>query len=227
MGELSLNSYGDELLNLIKSSGYADRIQVTGFIPAEEYALYLECTDAAVQLRVTTRGETSRAVLDCLAFGIPTILNDFATFKDYPDSVVKKISESLTVDEIATAMAELYDIAETRRLLSENSYEYVNKFHNPEKICKEYADVIYRAIKTDERNLFSSVVSVLAQEKNTEKNVKIIARDAAANLNLRSQPRILVDVSDLVHSDHGGGYSAGGQESVQRISHLGRPITAG
>ena len=67
--------YGGALVKKINESRAAGRIHITGFVDAQGYADYLAAADAAVQLRTSTRGETSASVLDCLLYGLPTIVN--------------------------------------------------------------------------------------------------------------------------------------------------------
>ncbi|MGH8129199.1 MAG: glycosyltransferase, partial [Gammaproteobacteria bacterium] len=69
VGELNGGTYGEELLKLVATPGLQDRIHITGFVDDRAYEEYLAVANVAVQLRSRSRGETSRAVLDCLAYG--------------------------------------------------------------------------------------------------------------------------------------------------------------
>ncbi|MCA1942966.1 MAG: glycosyltransferase, partial [Yonghaparkia sp.] len=54
-------------------AGVADRVVTTGRVDDADYASWLARALVAVQLRATTRGESSAAVADCFAAGVPVI----------------------------------------------------------------------------------------------------------------------------------------------------------
>src|SRR5205823_10051862 len=91
VGELAKDAFGNALRERIQKSGLGERIRITGYVDESTYARYLIAADVAVQLRAHPRGETSKAVLDCLAAAVPIIVNDAASFRDYPDDVAMKI----------------------------------------------------------------------------------------------------------------------------------------
>nr|WP_274378616.1 glycosyltransferase [Desulforamulus profundi] len=75
VGENHGGEYGASLLEAIHRSGCGERIKITGFAPAVQYRQYLAAADVAVQLRALSRGETSAAVLDCMNYGLPAVVN--------------------------------------------------------------------------------------------------------------------------------------------------------
>ena len=48
----------------------------------------MQAADLAVQLRALSRGETSAAVFDCLAYGVPTIVNANGSMVELPEGSV-------------------------------------------------------------------------------------------------------------------------------------------
>ena len=58
-----------------------------------KYKDYLSAADLAIQLRKNSRGETSRAVLDCMAAGLPVIVNAHGTAAELPDYAVYKLPD--------------------------------------------------------------------------------------------------------------------------------------
>jgi glycosyltransferase involved in cell wall biosynthesis len=72
--------------------GLSDRVRFLGRRPADAFADLIAATDLGINLRrPPTNGETSGALLNLLAAGVPTIVTDVATFADYPDHVVRKV----------------------------------------------------------------------------------------------------------------------------------------
>jgi glycosyltransferase involved in cell wall biosynthesis len=59
--------------------GVADHVEVTGAVARPVYDRWLARAGTAVQLRTVTNGETSGAVADCLARGIPTVVTAIGT----------------------------------------------------------------------------------------------------------------------------------------------------
>jgi glycosyltransferase involved in cell wall biosynthesis len=205
VGELEGGDYGRQILQLLDELHLKEHVLVTGYISSEDYQKYLIAADVSIQLRTDSRGETSRAVLDSLAHSLPTIINAHGTLNDYDANVVIKLPDQLTTHELCEAMNQLQTNDNFRKGLGKRAKEYIVDYHNPEKIAEAYADVIYQAAFSSERQLFASVTNSLVELRSPEDLLNSISTCAAKNLNLRSQPRILIDVSDIAKVDWRGG----------------------
>ena len=75
VGENHGGEYGQALHAAINADSRGKRIYITGFASEHVYADYLAASDLAVQLRTDSRGETSAAIFDVLAEGLPLIAN--------------------------------------------------------------------------------------------------------------------------------------------------------
>jgi glycosyltransferase involved in cell wall biosynthesis len=80
--------------------GVAESVYFTGEVDDAEYEQWLGRASVAVQLRATTNGETSGAVADCLAHGVPTVVTDIGPAHLLPDFVTK-VPVDATPDELA------------------------------------------------------------------------------------------------------------------------------
>ena len=110
--ELALVGHsGEEFLDALRANsrelGIGDRVTVTGKVTDEEYRQWLERTTVAVQLRLSTNGESSASVAETLAAGIPTVVTDIGTFAEYPDDVVVKAPVDLDTHGLAELLAGL------------------------------------------------------------------------------------------------------------------------
>lgn len=161
-------------------------IFVTGYINDDLYQQYLYSTDIAIQLRTKSRGETSRAVLDCLAYGIPLIINEYATFKDYPDNVVQKIGAVPKVDDIVQALHNLILNPDICEHYSNLGKEYIKKQHNLSKIAKEYTEFINK---------------IIVQEKNKNKEV-FINRVGKHLINANLDKKDLIQIAECYRKNH-------------------------
>ena len=125
---------------------------ITGYVDEEAYSEYMWCTNIAVQLRKDSRGETSGTVLDCLAHGIPTIVNAYAGFNEYPDSVVRKVSSKPSADELADSLMELINDEALSESYSSNGMAYISNYHNPNKVVSCYCQFIQDVIEKNPIN---------------------------------------------------------------------------
>ncbi|RPH63297.1 MAG: glycosyltransferase [Chloroflexi bacterium] len=187
--------FESETEGLIVRLNLQDKIRVTGFVSRDVYENYLLAADAGIQLRTNSLGETSRAVLDCMAYALPTILNSHATLEDYNEEDVVKLPEYLDAETLAQAMCRLYKDEDYRSEKSRNALNAIREYHDPEKVAAAYAEIIYRAAQTSNRRIFAPALEAMAQRGDPDTSIRAHARVAAANLSLRNQPRVLVDVT--------------------------------
>ncbi|MEM2056642.1 MAG: glycosyltransferase [Thermoproteota archaeon] len=120
------------------------KVRITGWVDEATFRLYLAACDVAVQLRANSRGETSGAVLDCMASGVPVIVNNHGSMSEIPDNVVLKLSEDPDIDEIGRLLIKLKNNVGLRQELKRASEEYISTVHNPEKCARAYSDAIER-----------------------------------------------------------------------------------
>ena len=120
---------------------------MTGYVDAETYGLWLSAADVAVQLRTDSRGETSRAVLDCMAAGLPTVVNAHGSAAELPDDIVFKLPSDFTDASLAGALLALRDPA-LRQRLSAKARWYVENDLSPRRIAADYHAAIEAAYAT-------------------------------------------------------------------------------
>ena len=116
VGENNALQWGRDLAARIEGQ---PRIKITGFASQEMYRHYLAAADVAVQLRSRSRGETSAAVLDCLAYRLPTIINAHGSAAEVPAEVTIKLADAFTDAELAAAMLRCAPSARWRRAVAE------------------------------------------------------------------------------------------------------------
>ena len=198
-------AYRDQIENLLKGNDLKNYVQITGFVDSDIYQKYLAAADIAVQLRQKSRGETSRAVLDCMAYGIPLILNDHGTFNDYLDEDVVKIADPVSIEELSQAMIRLESDEALRFEIGQHAQKTIATKHSPEVAAAAYAEVIKRSIESDDRIVLQPAQKSFEMMENPESEIIKQAKNAAKNLSLRDGPRILIDVSATNVLDHRSG----------------------
>ena len=65
--------------------------------------------EVAVQLRASTNGETSSAVGNCFASGVPTVVTGIGAARDLPDDAVAKVPIDVTPEGLAAILADLLE----------------------------------------------------------------------------------------------------------------------
>ena len=215
VGELARDAFGHALGLAINTSDLVSRIRVTGYLDEHEYANHLAAADLAVQLRTQSRGGTSKAILDCLAYGVPLIANDAGSFTDYPANVIRKTASVPEAGELAETLKSLFAQRDALLELGAAGRSYVTREHGAEGIAARYAvaidEFIHRAGVVSLPAALDEIGGALAQVDSSTAAV----RDAAAALHeqltqpLFARQRILVDVTHITDTDH--------QTGIQRV----------
>ena len=131
----------------VASFGLQDRVRFMGRQPWGSFTDLIAITDLGINLRMPpTNGETSGALLNMLAVGVPTIVTDVATFSDYPSTVVRKVHwESQGVEGLRRAMFELSSHESERRRLGEAAWRHCLEHHEWPRVAAQYVEAIERS----------------------------------------------------------------------------------
>jgi len=178
----------------------------TGFLEQAKYQDMLEAVDVAVQLRADTRGETSGAVLDCLAHGIPTIVNAHGAVTELPQDVLLVLPDAFSDQELVSALAALRSDASLRDRLSRAGRTYVEHELAPDRVAQLYRDAIETFVESSPRRrldeLVNAVVDATAGMDASDSQFAGAARVMAEVRPLGGvQRQLFVDVSELVRTD--------------------------
>ena len=210
VGELAADEFGHALKRAIAASGLRDRVKVTGYVADDVYADYVDAADVAVQLRTHSRGGTPKGVLDCLAAGVAVVVNDQASYKDYPDDVVLKIPPDPSLEGLAALFDRLVADPQVLESFRAKGLAYVRVEHAGERIAAELAAIVdecvARRTASSLEGAISEVGAVIAPT-DADALVPPVARALHASINapLFARRRLLVDVSHIAAGDHGTG----------------------
>jgi glycosyltransferase involved in cell wall biosynthesis len=112
-----LQKYADRL-------GVGERIFFTGHVEESELDDWLAACRCAVQLRFPTNGESSGAVMRCLAEGVPTIVSDHGPLRELPDDAVVKVPAPVEPSQLADAMRSVIGDQALRSRLHDGALRY-------------------------------------------------------------------------------------------------------
>jgi glycosyltransferase involved in cell wall biosynthesis len=205
VGENHGGDYGNALNAMIRAAAGGERIHVTGFVSADSYADYLDAANVAVQLRTDSRGETSAAIFDALAHGLPLIINAHGSAVELPETAVFRIADHFDDGELAAALQSLKEDEGRRGELAAAAVHLVQQQHHPAEVALRYRDAIEQFVghapAAEEQRL-------LAGLQRTEKDFAAASPDwhelrhaLAANRPRLDRPRVYVDVTATASSD--------------------------
>jgi glycosyltransferase involved in cell wall biosynthesis len=204
VGQNHGGEYGVQLLKTIKKSGLERRIRITGWADAATFRQYLAAADMAVQLRTLSRGETSGTVLDCMNYGLATIVNAHGGLAELSKDAVWMLPDEFTNDELVNALETLWKDKDLRARLGSRAQEIIQTRHDPARCAEQYAqtiEAIYQRAQTGPYALINAIAAVDALPAN-DLTLKQIATSIAISFPPKIvQRQLLVDISELVQRD--------------------------
>jgi len=198
-GDDSGGAYGVELRDQIKDT---KRVRITKWLEPDEFQDYLAAADLAVQLRTCSRGESSGTVLDCMGYGLPTIVNAEGSMAELPEDAVCMLSQGFSDEELKTALESLWQDATYRQTLGRKAREVITLHHSPKNCAKSYIQAIensYLGAKTGVPQLISAIANLDPVQRKGELTrvlAQAITQSIPAPYNKR---QLFVDISALVH----------------------------
>lgn len=142
VGEVPNSDYGEQIRQMLQTPQLRGRVRITGWADEETYHRYLAAADVAVQLRTLSRGETSGTVLDCMNYGIATIVNGNGSVADLPADVVHMLPDDFGTADLCQALDQFWSNTPARHALGARAARYIRTHHNPRQCADQYAHAI-------------------------------------------------------------------------------------
>lgn len=161
VGQKADNNYGQELCNVISNNNACDNVRITGWVSIDDFKQYLATADLAVQLRTSSRGETSAAIMDCMNYSLPIIANANGSMAELPTDAVWLLEDEFADKDLIDALESLWKDSEKRQALSIRAKETIDRYHAPDFCAKKYAESLesfYYAAQTDYKHLITKLV---------------------------------------------------------------------
>ena len=176
VGKNALSGYGERIAQLV--AGGHGRISITGFADRPLFERYLAAADAAVQLRGTSRGETSGTVLDCLAHGVALVANANGSNAEYPQGVIHRLEDEYSDADLLAALVRLRAAPQERRQLGEAGRAWVAAHHDPQAVALAYREAIEAAAAQPHATAYWRLVGRIAALGNPPREADLL--DVAA-----------------------------------------------
>jgi glycosyltransferase involved in cell wall biosynthesis len=202
VGENHGGDYGQALAARIEADPAGSRIRVTGFVEAGEYRAWIEAADLAVQLRTDSRGETSAAVFDCMAQGLPLIVNAHATFAELDPSTVFVLPDQFSHQQLVDLLQHAYESMEIRQKLGGKARSTILTSHHPDVVARHYRDALEHFAVNGRMARERDVADAIARLPVAEESDLLLAAQALSrNHPALRQRQLLVDVTATARND--------------------------
>jgi glycosyltransferase involved in cell wall biosynthesis len=180
----------------------SSRVGVTGYLGKEDYERYLAAADVGVQLRgELSRGETPRSVLDCMAYGLATIVSAHPALADLPGDSVLTLSEGCGMGELVAALERLHREPEYRAELGRHAQQYVREARSPALVARQYAQAVEEFATDHPVALTNRVIENLAglpfKRRPSDDELGIVSSCIAESRRRCGVRQLLVDVTVL------------------------------
>ncbi len=202
VGENHGGDYGKQLLDSISTKTSDSNVRISGWVSMEDYQHFLASADLAVQLRTLSRGETSAAVHDCLAYGIPTIVNANGSFQFLDKQSVYMVSDDFSEFELVEALEGLRKNEQKRCNLSYHASKMIQDKHLPSISAEKYVEEIENTLQTlhfshELRRSLGNEFSMIGEEE-----CRALMRAISMNHPQPGRPgQLLIDISATCRND--------------------------
>lgn len=175
-------------------------VRIAGWTDDHVYRQYLQAADIGVQLRTSAQGETSAAVLDCMNYGLPTIVNANGSMADLPEQTVWRLPDVFADAALVAALETLRHDGTRRVALGQRAAQLLADGYRPEHCSLLYRSALELA-RADAPRSMRALEQALAPLC-TSPEERLAAASAIARLPARLPARqLLVDASQL-HLPH-------------------------
>lgn len=203
VGQNESGVYGNNLQQVINKASCKNKVKITGWASAEDYKSWLSASDVGVQLRTSSRGETSAAVLDCMNYGLATIVNANGSMADLDENSVWKLEDNFSEEDLVRALTELHENHEKRTRLQESARYQIHKYHNPRHCAEEYYNTI-EELYAKPSNKYHKLIDHVVNDDRYDVSNQYVEFATAISNNFEPLPhkkQLLLDISELVQRD--------------------------
>ncbi|MCU1378004.1 MAG: putative Glycosyl transferase group 1 [Acidimicrobiales bacterium] len=121
------DDYRAHLERHVAAAGASGHVTITGHVGEADYLDWIARATVAVQLRVSTNGESSAAVTDALAGGLPVVTNVHAA-SELPAGTVDLVPWDVDATGLADHLRSLLDDPDRLRALAEGGHSFARSW---------------------------------------------------------------------------------------------------
>jgi len=195
--------YGRALLDTIAGAGAGKTVRISGWTSDEDYFRYLQAADIGVQLRTSSRGETSGTVLDCMIHGLPVIINANGAMAEFPHDAAWMLPDAFSQGQLVEALEALRTDDARRLALGAAAFALMGTRNSPERVGLMYKEALARDAAR-QRHGRPALLRALLQTPGLENGDAMLQRLARSIARAPDplQPRqLLLDVTTIARHD--------------------------
>ncbi len=198
----------DMLIAKASAMGVAASLMLTQRVSSETYHSWLAAADIAIQLRSGSRGETSASAADCLAAGLPTIVNAHGALAELPEDTAIMLEDRLDTAALAAAIDRLAETPDLRRSLGEAAREFASARLSAKNVAREYYDAIEAFYAGPEpavaaQNVLCALRKAEVVRSPDAGTIQAIGRAMSRSFPLPRPRRLMLDITAWSHAGHG------------------------
>jgi len=211
VGQNHGGDYGVELVKSIHKNHAENRIKITGWVDTESYRAWHTASNLCVQLRVMSRGETSGAVLDCMNYGLATVVNMHGAMAELPADAVWFLPDQFSNQQLTEALTTLWRDTDRCRAMGKRAQEVIRNNHQPRHCAEQYTQAIERFYQKALMGLPALIQAIAntdpaVPEKDWPRYATVLANNFSPH---PRRKRLFLDISELVQRD--------GRSGIQRV----------
>lgn len=197
--------YGQRVLDAARSLEPTANVRLLGRMPDADYVRFMEAADVAVQLRTESRGETSRAVLDAMAFGLPVIATDVGPVSELPDEAVIKVPPETGPEALGRLLRRLRDAPGECTDRGGRARTVIRTAHDPRRIGGIVRGHVERfsleSMRSREAELITSCADAAVGRRLSAHDLHRLAYQTRALFPPPRLRQLLVDVTTIAGED--------------------------
>lgn len=204
VGAVGSEDYDWRLRATIATSTLDEQISITGWTDPDVYQKYLAAADVAVQLRSSSRGETSAAVLDCMSYGLPTIVNAHGSAAELDPHAIWMMPDDFEDAELVEALELLWRDGGRRTALGTRAALAVAANNDPKAAAVWYGEAIetFHSKAASKRQALGARLTEFDARTASDAQMRSFALKTAGELSTnRAQKQLLLDVTATCMTD--------------------------
>jgi len=212
VGGLNKTFYIKELAPILERTKLNSSVLFTDYVTESQYQDYLLAADIAVQLRAQSRGESSRSILECMSYGLPTIVNNHGSNRELPAKCIINIPEDFTDRELQEQLSACIKGGEYINSIGENARQYISESRTPDLIADSYhnhIESIYKKTAKKQTEKLLEISNLYEDEITSDGTLPKSAVKLAATF-ANNPKRVYADISEIVRHDR--------ETGIQRVT---------
>ena len=162
---------------------------------------------------MNSRGETSRAILDCLAHGLTCIVNAHSSATEIPRDCIISLPEHPTATDMTASLRDIFEDRTRADAIGARGRALIERDHGPDTVSERMSNIIETSYRTSplarEGRILRQAAKLCERIEHVQSDVDGFSISLACNQPRVGTRQLLCDVSVLAQT--------GGNTGIQRV----------